>query len=81
MIDAIHNGDFQGVEYKEDAEFGFEIPTACPGVPDSVLIPENTWEDKKAYTATKSKLIALFKKNFEQFEAGVNAEIIAAGPK
>ena len=80
MIDAIHHGDFEAAEYVQDDAFGFEVPTACPGVPDSVLIPENTWEDKKAYRATKAKLVALFKENFKQFESGVNAEIIAAGP-
>ena len=80
MIDAIHHGDFEKVEYVGDNAFGFQIPTSCPGVPDSVLIPENTWEDKKAYQATKAKLVALFKENFKQFEAGVNAEILAAGP-
>lgn len=80
MIDAIHHGDFDTANYIEDDAFGFQVPTACPGVPDSVLIPENTWEDKKAYQATKAKLVALFKDNFKQFESGVNAEIIAAGP-
>ena len=80
MIDAIHNGDFADAEYVSDDAFGFEIPTVCPGVPDSVLIPENTWDDKSAYQATKAKLVALFKDNFKQFESGVNAEIIAAGP-
>ncbi len=80
MIDAIHHGDFANAEYVTDDAFGFEIPTTCPGVPESVLIPENTWDDKKGYQATKAKLVALFKDNFKQFESGVNAEIIAAGP-
>lgn len=80
MIDAIHHGDFDQATYTKDAAFGFEIPGTCPGVPDAVMIPENTWDDKKAYAATKAKLVALFKENFKKFEAGVNAEIIAAGP-
>ena len=50
------------------------------GVPEAVLTPRNTWDDQKAYEATKEKLIALFQENFRQFEAGVNAETIAAGP-
>ena len=29
MIDAIHRGDFDGVSYTKDAEFGFDIPQSC----------------------------------------------------
>ncbi|MEL7119537.1 MAG: phosphoenolpyruvate carboxykinase (ATP) [Bacteroidota bacterium] len=81
MIDAIHNGDFDNVETVIDPEFGFEIPTSCPGVPSEVLIPKGTWADKGAYDATKAKLVNLFTENFKAFEAGVNDDIVAAGPK
>ncbi len=81
MIDAIHHGDFDGVSYQKDEAFGFMVPETCPDVPSAVLVPKNTWEDKKAYDATKKKLVALFNENFKKFEAGVNADIIAAGPK
>ncbi len=80
MVDAIHNGDFDSVDFHRDPNFGFQIPAECPGVPEAVLTPKNTWDDQQAYQATKSKLIALFRENFRQFEAGVNAEILAAGP-
>ncbi|MDG1571017.1 phosphoenolpyruvate carboxykinase (ATP) [Robiginitalea sp. M366] len=81
MIDAIHHGDFEGVDFTEDSAFGFQIPKSCPGVPDEVLVPENTWEDQQAYQATKAKLVGLFQENFKKFEAGVHAAIRAAGPK
>jgi phosphoenolpyruvate carboxykinase (ATP) len=81
MIDAIHHGDFDKVAFKEDDAFGFRIPESCPGVPAEVLSPKNTWKDKNAFETTKSKLIGLFNKNFKKFEAGVNKDIIAAGPK
>jgi len=80
MVDAIHNGDFEDANFEKDPNFGFMVPDTCPGVPEAVLKPKNTWDDKKAYEATKEKLIALFRENFRQFEAGVNADIIAAGP-
>ncbi|MFM1877845.1 MAG: hypothetical protein RLZZ241_711 [Bacteroidota bacterium] len=80
MIDAIHQDAFESVSFEQDSEFGFKIPESCPGVPTAMLNPKNTWEDKVAYDATKSKLIALFKSNFKKFEAGVNTGIIAAGP-
>ncbi|WP_291871597.1 phosphoenolpyruvate carboxykinase (ATP) [Maribacter sp.] len=81
MIDAIHHGSFDNVTYVKDEEFGFQIPTECPGVPSEVLVPINTWDDKEKYAATKNKLISLFAENFKQFQDGVNPEILAAGPK
>ena len=81
MIDAIHNGSFDGIETTIDDRFGFAVPTSCPEVPDEILIPKNTWAKGDEYEATKSKLVNLFVNNFKQFEAGVNPAILAAGPK
>ncbi len=81
IIDAIHNNDFANVETVTDAQFGFEIPTTCPGVPSEILLPKNTWDDKGSYDEVKQKLIGLFQNNFKQFEAQVNPNIVAAGPK
>jgi phosphoenolpyruvate carboxykinase (ATP) len=81
IIDAIHNNDFNNVETVVDNEFGFEIPLSCPGVPSEILVPKNTWTDKNKYDEVKEKLVGLFQNNFKDFEASVNAEIIAAGPK
>ncbi len=81
IIDAINNNDFDQVETTIDPAFGFEIPLSCPNVPAEILIPKNTWEDKAGYDQVKEKLVKLFQDNFKQFEASVNAEITAAGPK
>ncbi len=81
IIDAIHNNDFDNVETIVDPEFGFEIPLSCPGVPSELLVPKNTWEDKERYDEVKEKLVKLFQNNFKEFEASVNTEIVAAGPK
>jgi phosphoenolpyruvate carboxykinase (ATP) len=81
MIDAIHDGSLENVEYVMDDKFGFQIPTSCLNVPDELLIPKNTWNDKNAYDKVKERLVKLFQDNFRQFEAGVNEEIKAAGPK
>ena len=80
IIDAIHNGSFDGVATETDPDFGFEIPLECPDVPSEILVPKNTWEDKQAYDDTKAKLVGLFSENFKKFEAGVNKEIVEAGP-
>ncbi len=81
IIDAIHNGDFEGVEMVVDPHFGFEVPTSCPNVPSELLIPKNTWADQAGYDATKNKLIQLFQKNFTQFAEQVHPAIVEAGPK
>lgn len=81
MIDAIHSGALDNVEYVTDERFGIQIPTSCPDVPSEILMPEQTWADQEAFNTTKAKLVDLFVKNFEQFKAGVNQEIYEAGPK
>lgn len=81
MLDAIHDNSLLNVEKVIDTEFGFIIPVSCPNVPDEVLVPRNTWADKTAYDQTKQRLVKLFQNNFKQFEAGVNPEILLAGPK
>ena len=81
MIDAIHNNDFDNVEFTTDEEFGVQIPLSCPNVPSEILIPKNTWEDKEQYHEVKKKLVGLFNENFKKFEADVNSEIVEAGPK
>jgi len=81
IIDAIQGGDFDIASTVKDEEFGFMIPTICPGVPSELLIPRNTWADKSKYDEVKENLVGLFQSNFEQFNAKVNEEILNAGPK
>ncbi|MBC7884812.1 MAG: phosphoenolpyruvate carboxykinase (ATP) [Saprospiraceae bacterium] len=81
IIDAIHADAFDNVEMVEEPVFGLKIPVLCPDVPSELLIPNQTWIDKKGYENTLKKLAELFKNNFKKYESGVNKKIIAAGPK
>ncbi len=81
IIDGIHSGALAASATVKDPVFGFEVPTSCPGVPDQVLVPKNTWNDKGAYDAMAQKLAGLFRDNFKQYESGSSAAILAAGPK
>ena len=81
MITAALEGKLDGVEFKTDPVFGFEVPVSCPGVPAELLTPRNTWADKEAYDEKAKFLAGLFIKNFEKYAAGVNEEIKGAGPK
>lgn len=81
IIDAIHGGDLDDVETAVDPVFGFEVPTACPGVPDDVLLPRGTWDDPQAYDRQARHLADLFNKNFEKYKEGSSQAIIDAGPR
>ena len=80
IIDAIHNGSLAPVETVEDPIFRVSVPTSCPGVPEELLIPRNTWSDKDAYDKTAKKLANLFHQNFEQYKSGTSEKIVTAGP-
>src|SRR6266566_9466764 len=49
LLNAALDGKLDQSSYFKDPLFGFEIPTAAPGVPGSVLVPRQTWGDKAAY--------------------------------
>ena len=64
--------------------FGFEVPQACEGVSDqSILNPENTWEDKGQFNAKLKELAESFVENFKKknFAEGADADVLAGAPK
>jgi phosphoenolpyruvate carboxykinase (ATP) len=81
IVDAIHSGALANAKTTPDPIFGIDVVTEVPGVPGNILVPRGTWADPAAYEATARKLADLFHKNFQTYEAGVNAEIKAAGPR
>jgi phosphoenolpyruvate carboxykinase (ATP) len=81
IVDAIHSGELDAVKTVEDPTFGVAVPTSAPGVPAAVLMPRNTWADKKAYDETAKKLAYLFKENFKKYSGAASEETRAAGPK
>jgi phosphoenolpyruvate carboxykinase (ATP) len=81
MLTAALNGDLNHVSYTEHPIFGIHIPQTCPGVPDEILDPKNTWEDKNNYDDKANHLATLFVNNFEKFASGVTEEILSAAPK
>ena len=80
MIRAAMNGELENVNYIEDPIFKLAIPTECPNVPNSVLNPSNTWDDKDEYFKSANKLAKDFKENFKQFD-NVSEDILKASPE
>jgi len=81
LIKAALEGDLDRVAYQRHLVFGLSYPTTCPGVPDELLSPRDSWKDKDAYFIQANKLAEAFVENFKQYENGVSEEIMAAAPK
>jgi phosphoenolpyruvate carboxykinase (ATP) len=81
LLNAAIEGRLSDAEYREDPVFGLMVPTSCEGVPDEVLDPRETWDDKAAYDAKASHLAELFHSNFEQFEDQSSDAVKNAGPR
>ncbi len=76
LLDAALNGELDDVPTETQEILGLRMPTSCPGVPDDILNPRNTWEDKAAYDASATKLRDMFRANYEAkgfSELGIDA--------
>jgi phosphoenolpyruvate carboxykinase (ATP) len=80
MVAAALNGQLEKMSYKHDHIFGFAIPEACPGVPENILDPRNTWEDKEAYDGQARELAGRFIHNFKKYASLADPEILSASP-
>jgi phosphoenolpyruvate carboxykinase (ATP) len=80
LLEAALSGELDGVEYREDPIFGFEVPIEVPGVDATLLDPRATWRDPAAYDEKARYLAERFRENFEQFSAEAGEAVAAAGP-
>ena len=81
LLKAALSGELDGVEYRTDELFGFEVPISVPGVDTSLLDPRSTWADPEAYDHKARELARMFRDNFEQFAADAGEAVAAAGPR
>ncbi len=81
LITAALNGELNNVDYDKQAIFGLSFPTSCPGVPDEMLNPRDTWADKSAFDQKAQDLAQSFIKNFNQYASNASQEILEAAPK
>lgn len=85
LLAAALNGSLNKAEFRTDANFGFAVPVAVPGVDGAtldpqILDPRLTWSDKAAYDRQARKLVGMFIANFEKFESHVDAAVLGAAP-
>lgn len=80
MITAILNDELDKVEFEQHPIFGLFIPKDCPNVPNEILDPINTWEQKGHYISKSIQLAHSFHLNFEKFASEASEQIIEGGP-
>ncbi len=80
IITAILDGSLQSAEWVTGEAIGLSVPVHCPGVPDGLLRPRDSWIDSAAYDATAEKLAGMFAANFAQFLPYVSEAVAMAGP-
>ena len=79
MITAALNGELNDADFMNLPIFDLAVPTACTGVPDSVLNP--TWQDEAEYLRKAQNLADKFNTNFNKYSDQADAETLAAAPK
>ncbi|KAG1676081.1 hypothetical protein FOA52_014946 [Chlamydomonas sp. UWO 241] len=82
VLDSIHSGELEKADFTKTPVFGLQVPTACPGVPSELLLPNTSWADQGEFDASLSRLGQMFADNFAKYEHDgekyVGAELVAA---
>jgi phosphoenolpyruvate carboxykinase (ATP) len=77
MLNAALEGKLDDVAFNADPNFGLLVPVYCPGVPDDVLQPKSTWQDRSAYDTAAQDVAKRFENNFKQFADHVDDQVVA----
>ena len=80
LLHAALAGELDGVDYRTDDLFGFDVPVQVPGVERSLLDPRSTWRNPEAYDVKAAELAGMFAANFEKFAADAGETVSQAGP-
>ena len=82
IIDAILDGSILKAETKTIPYFGFEVPTALPGVDPAILDPRDTYANAEEWETKAKDLAARFQKNFAKYTGNDEGKaLVAAGPQ
>jgi len=78
IINAIQNGELNGVETRHIEGLKLDVPAFVDGVDPKALTPKATWKNQNEYDKYLRDLVSQFQENFKKFS--VRSEIIEAGP-
>ncbi len=78
LLAAALDGSLNAVNFRKDANFGFDVPVAVAGVDDTLLDPRRTWGSAAEYDAQARKLVAMFAANFAQYLPFIDDDVKAA---
>jgi len=86
LIDAIHDGSLEGMQWEEMPIFGVQVPsTGIKDVPLETLQPSKAWQkngqSEGKFQETAIGLAKLFQNNFQEYADLCSPEVVAAGPK
>jgi phosphoenolpyruvate carboxykinase (ATP) len=86
LLNAALDGKMDGVEFRKDPNFGFDVPVSVPalaeaGIDQTILDPRATWADPEEYDRTAQKLVQLFVDNFARFADHVDEGVRQAAPQ
>jgi len=81
LLNAALAGKLNGVEFREDPVFRFEVPLECEGVPAQILDPAAAWPNREAYANKYATLAARFAQNFQLIGDECPEEVVRGGPR
>jgi len=81
IIEAALTGKLDDVPTVQDSNFGFQVPTTCPGIDDKLLRPREAWQHPKEYDRAAQELAARFRENLKQFEGNLAEGARKGGPQ
>ncbi|MGB1427200.1 MAG: phosphoenolpyruvate carboxykinase (ATP) [Cycloclasticus sp.] len=82
IINAILDGSIEKADTKRIPFFNLDIPTALPGVDETILDPRNTYENPEDWNKRAHELAHLFIMNFEKYTDNDEGQsLVEAGPQ
>lgn len=66
MVDAALTGELKDVEFRHNELFHLDVPTECPGVPNKILSPRDTWKNNEDYEKQAQKLAREFSDAYDK---------------
>ena len=81
IVNAILTGSLKSVPTFTDPILGLSIPRACPGLPEGMLIPKQTWKDPAEYDKKSRHLAGMFLENIKAMSLDLPASVLQSGPR